>query len=229
MIAPLVSESGWTWPRILEQRYPKMSEELKLNRTKYWKGQHFVLLIASSTVSAFVQYTSRYEPICNLHLGYGASSGSYLSGRRTVYSNQTLFSSLEYLKLFICLILDGTPPSRSNASNKVTHTLSNVFGQRLKLEGRHRFRAAPLFKKFFIWVLVRIFPIWRDFSKSQDTMLTNRQELQEASFPISAPRSRFQREQLLTLAGGETVVQLELHCDCWWQWGTNCNTELLWK
>lgn len=126
---------------------------------KYRIGQHFVLLIATSTVLTFLRHTSQYKPICNLHLGYRASSGSNLSGRRTVYSNQAWFSISEYLKLFISLILDGTPPSKSNAKNKATHTFSNVFGQLLKLEGRHGFRAAPLFKKFFLWVLVRIFPI----------------------------------------------------------------------
>lgn len=125
-IAPLVSESGWTLLWILEQRYPRMS---KFELFWYWKGQDYVILIASSTVSTFIQHSSRYEPICNLYLGYKASSSSYLSGRRTVYSNQALFSILEYLKLCICLILDETPSSKSNARNKATHTLPNVFRQ----------------------------------------------------------------------------------------------------
>lgn len=83
----------------------------------------------------FLRHTSQCKPICNLYYGYEASSTSDLSGRRTVYSNQALFSSLEQFKLFICLILDGTLACRSNASNKVTHTFSNVFGQQHALVG----------------------------------------------------------------------------------------------
>lgn len=201
---------------------------------KYRKGQHFVLLIATSTVLTFLRHTSQYKPICNLHLGYRASSGSYLSGRRTVYSNQAWFSISEYLKLFISLILDGTPPSKSNAKNKATHTFSNVFGQPLKLEGRHRFRAAPLFRKFFLWVLARIFPIWHDFSKSRDTMLANCQRAAGgvfSKFPDPPPPFlNFNGSSHWHSPGGNSrAISAPLWLLVTASWGTNCNTELLWK